>query len=195
MFPIPGYPHQTASVIGIDPGTETMGVCRIEFDIDNLSIVRITPITFRGSRLVGTSRFAETHGERFEKNLSHLRNLTRVFEEIHPVIIGSESPFINMRMPAAFAALVENVNTIKQAVFEYDLTKQLYLIPPSNVKKAVGALGNAKKEEVASAISKIPEIVNALTIPFCNLDEHSRDATAVGYALIKMLRNPERNLY
>ena len=66
--------------------------------------------------------------------------------------MASESPFYNRLRPGAFGPLNEILFSIRQAVAEYDSWLQLDLVPPSNVKQALGAKGNCGKPEMIEAL-------------------------------------------
>lgn len=85
---------------------------------------------------------------------------------------------------------------LRQSVMQYDQWLPYYMVDPPTVKKAVGAKGNADKEEVKRQLLLIPEIVEKSLVDLSTLDEHSIDAIAVGYFLLNRYRsgqgmNPE----
>jgi Holliday junction resolvasome RuvABC endonuclease subunit len=66
----------------------------------------------------------------------------------------------------------------------------LDLVDPPTAKKAIGAKGNAKKEDVLRAMEKIPELVENCETTLKDLDEHSLDSMAIAYYRLQKLRNP-----
>lgn len=181
MFSYPTDKNTEACIVGIDPGSETLGVCLLFFNVVTMQITRILPRTYIGSRLPAEPMLCILHSDRVSRIKSHENNLLSLMIEHNPVAIASEAPFYNPRRPNAYGALVEVICAIRNAVIQYSDTVKLYHIPPSNVKRAIGAKGNADKDIVKYHVGCIPEIVNNLIVPLSLLDEHSVDAMAVAY--------------
>jgi Holliday junction resolvasome RuvABC endonuclease subunit len=181
MFLYPIDKNTEACIVGIDPGSETLGVCLLFFNVVTMQVNRILPRTYIGSRLPAEPMLCILHSDRVSRIKSHENNLLNIMIENNPIAIASEAPFYNPRRPNAYGALVEVICAIRSAVIQYSDTVKLYHIPPSNVKRAIGAKGNADKDTVKLGISNIPEIVNNLSIPLSMIDEHSADALAVAY--------------
>lgn len=178
--------ERTTSIVGIDPGSETLGLGIIYIDIDSLEIVSSSAMTFVGSKMYVQDNWMSTmHNPRTARIHAHHKNLVDFFRTINPVAIACESPFYNPRRPNAYGVLVEVLTMVRQAIIEYDVWKPLYLIDPPTVKKSVGAPGNADKERMLLAVKNMPEL--KLTIPVEVLDEHSIDALAVAYCRYKQM--------
>lgn len=176
-------PFGSVSIIGIDPGTETLGLSILTFDAISIELQRVAAYTFVGSRLFHYSdAIAVLHGERYARLCAHQLNLLRIFQLVRPMAIVSESPFFNPRRPAAGAALVETIDCIRGAIQQYDPYRVLQLVDPSSVKNAVGAKGNAGKDDVKKAMERLG---NTLPFdsetPFASLSEHAIDSVAVAY--------------
>lgn len=171
------------NIIGIDPGTNTLGFSVIYFDCKTLTILSTFATTFIGeklSRYDDYSRFL--HGDRFMRLRAHEENLLHLFRQFQPFQVVAESNFMNTRRPQAYGALVETVSAIKSALYRFDPWKPLYLIDPPTVKKAIGAKGNADKEEVKRCLLKLEDDLHYQgDIPITALDEHSIDAIAIAY--------------
>lgn len=189
MLKLPQTSQTFATIIGIDPGSESLGVAEIDFDIRTFEIVRWEATTYLGSKLLkGSPWVEEVHGSRYKRLIAHRKNLIKLFEQVQPYIIACEAPFINMRRPQAYGALTEVVYEIRQAVIEHSAWMELYLIDPSSVKNGVGAKGNADKDAVKVGIKKIPELATAGKQTLDSLDEHSIDALAVAYVALNKLK-------
>lgn len=189
MFPLPLDKTTEACIVGIDPGSETLGVCVLYFNVITLAITRISPTTYTGSKLPTDPMLSIMHNDRVSRVKAHENNLLEIFNNNSPIAVSTESPFYNPRMPGAFGALVEVTCGIRNAVIRYSDVKPLYKVDPSSVKQAIGAKGNADKDGVRGYIGKIQEIVNNLDRPLSALDEHSIDATAVAYHQLLSYRN------
>lgn len=181
MLPLPSNFSRIATIVGIDPGTTCLGFATIDYDVETFEIVSCYAETLHGEKLPGSEWLGSLYGDRFKRIEAYRDTLTRRFRSIEPVIIASESPFINVKRPAAYGALTEIVYAIKLAVVEYSHWRPLHLLPPSMVKNAVGAKGGADKDGVKNALRKITQIVTTATCDFEALDQHSIDALSVAY--------------
>lgn len=185
------HPEQyKVKVIGIDPGTETLGVCIMDIDLNTGIILGTRANTFVGSKLPFYDKQIATYvSPKTARLKAHEENLYSLFTFERPLIVASEFPFFNPRMPHAYGPLVETINTINVALSRYDSCNKLYGIDPSSVKNAVGAKGNAKKEVMAEQLLTLENILLSDS-PLRELDEHSVDAVAVAYSAYKNLVLP-----
>jgi Holliday junction resolvasome RuvABC endonuclease subunit len=186
MHLMPTGAGDLANLIGIDPGTEMLGVACITFSVTTLEIHSTTAETFSGSKLPLDRWLAEVHTHRIARLEAHKLNLLRIFRQVNPIAVVCETPYFNRRMPSAFEALVQAMNAIRFAVWEYDPYLQLDTIDPSGAKKAAGVVGKIKgkdkKSPVRDAILALTEIKYAGAVPLEMLDEHSIDSIAVAYS-------------
>lgn len=182
------------SIIGLDPGTETLGVGVLYVELEDFRIVSSSAKTYRGSKLAGKADWiSEVHGDRTGRIEAHLHNLVQIFREVRPMDIACESPFSNKKFPQSFGALVETLSAIRRAVMQYDIWKPLHLVDPPSVKNAVGVKGNKGGPEgkalMLQALLRLAGEFNYNgVIPFDQLDEHSVDALAVAYWRYKTLK-------
>ncbi len=185
---MPASRDDRARLCGIDPGSNTLGFCSIEFSVDTLDIYSTEACTFIGTKLPAQIHTANVQGDRIARILAHEENLYRCFEYHRPLTVVSESPFYSSRMPNAFQALLEVLNAIRQALLRHNNLMCLEIIDPPSVKKAVGAPGNAGKDEVKAAVMKLTDLNFQGPVPLALLDEHSIDAIAVAYSKIREYR-------
>lgn len=183
MF-VPNIAHHEQSwvnLIGLDPGSETLGVGVLKMDIKTKAILKIRGFTLRGSKLFDDEGFhANLHGARTARIRALKDKLVEIFWQEMPLNIACESPFFSMRRPSAFGALLEVVTAVREAVIEYDEWQKLHLIDPPTVKKAVGAPGNGDKDRVKKAIvENYSQYYEGGVEEIVALDEHSIDADAV----------------
>jgi Holliday junction resolvasome RuvABC endonuclease subunit len=191
MHLLPANCTDRAHLISIDPGSNTLGFCLIEFSVVTYNIYSTQAMTFVGDKMNCNQWFAEIHGARFSRIQQHRENLYRQFITYLPIAVVSESPFYSSRHPQAFEALLEVVAAIRQALFDYDPNMTLDLIDPPSAKKAVGAPGNAGKDDVHNAVLRLHDLNYSGIVPLECLDEHSIDAIAVGYSKILQYRKRE----
>lgn len=183
MLRLPADSGSIISVVGIDPGTSTLGTSVLWIDLNTMGIISSSAKTFRGDRLQDEeSWLGALHGDRFSRICALEGALLHLFTHVKPYLIASEAPFISMRQPQAYGALTEVMCAIQNAVMFYDAWKPLYRIDPPSVKKAVGAAGNADKHAVKQAVLQLRDLNYAGDTPLELLDEHSVDALAVAYA-------------
>lgn len=189
MLSLPqGNLKRTAEVVGIDPGSESLGLAIISFDIETLQIVSTQARTFVASKMFKDDTWlAQIHGQRVCR-IKHLQEtLIEIFNSVDPLFIACESPFYNPRRPNAYGVLVEVLDAIRNAVMEHDSWKSLYLIDPPTVKKSVGAPGNADKIKMYEIICSMDNLNPLNDLDLSSLDEHSIDAIAVAYCKYKTI--------
>lgn len=188
MLRIPDDDPPYATILGIDPGTDTLGLAAIEFDCTTMEIHGSEARTFKSNKLGMKDWVEEIHGTRFARILAQCENLGRLLNLVGPAYIASESPFFSRVHPQAFGALTELVTGIKRTVFEWSPTIAIEFIDPPSVKNAVGAKGNADKFAVRGCVLSMPEFKYAGRVPMTELDEHSIDGLAVCYAKYLQIR-------
>jgi Holliday junction resolvasome RuvABC endonuclease subunit len=182
MLRIPYGSGSIISVVGIDPGSTTLGTAVLWIDLSIMKIIASSAKTFRGDRLHNSDSWTGSlFGDRIGRILALENELVHLFQHVQPYMIATESPFISMRQPQAYGALTEVICTVRNAVMRYDVWKPLYMIDPPTVKKSVGAAGNAGKEDVKKALMLLPDLCYSGDVPLEILDEHSVDALAVAY--------------
>jgi len=182
-------PNRTACIVGIDPGSETLGLCLLYFDVITLELLAVEAFTFTGSKLPFMSpAIASIHGERAARLQAHRENLLNILRLKRPLAVICESPFFNPLRPSAFAPLVETLDAIRAALFEYNPYMALHLVDPPTAKNAVGAKGNAGKEDVYKAIQRLQGIPFVGCSPQ-TLSEHALDAFAIAYSRYKSYKS------
>lgn len=188
MLVIPKHSPDEFTLVALDPGSNTLGFSVLFIDIGTMSIKSSIATTFIGTKLDGNNSWNSIiHGERLGRIFAHEVNLLEMFLHYSPLQIASESPFYSQRRPQAFGALTEVICAIRAAVRQYDIWKELKLIDPPTVKKAVGAPGNGDKDVVKSKILQLSDLNYIGATPLHLLDEHSIDALAVNYCQYKQL--------
>ena len=183
--------QQVGRIVGIDPGSTTLGFSILEYDLHSFEIVRTYARTFNAGKMKLSELDIANHSERYARIYELMDALYDAFVEIEPTLVISESPFMAKRMPMAYGALVEVVFAIRSALRKYDPTMNLDLIDPPRAKNAVGAAGNAKKDQVHAALKKLlPDLhfdETRSSESFDGLDEHSVDGLAIAYSRWKKL--------
>lgn len=180
-----------ARIIGIDPGSNKLGISVLSFDVITMEIVHTEAHTFVGGRLGKNTWETEIHGDKYGRIDALGDNLFQFFWDQAPTLIASEGPFMSITQPSAFMPLVEVMCAIRAAMMRYDPWMVLHVIDPPTVKVAVGAPGHIGgergKENVKQGLLRIlPVLKYQGAVPFEKLSEHARDAMAVAYCRFLM---------
>lgn len=183
-------------IVGIDPGSVTLGACVIDLDLQTRTETLVDVRTFDASKnMRDYHNLSRIHGDRCARLQIHEDSLTGYFSVFKPHAIISEAPFLG-RFPQAFAALTECVTAIRRAVMRYDRFMPLHIADPMTVKSAVGVhrmgrkdKGALSKENVHAAVMQLP-LLNPGQIDLASLDEHSIDAIAVARSRIVTMYQP-----
>lgn len=186
MLPIPTRP-QPLTVIGIDPGTSSLGLSRLTWDMTTpvFTVQEAFTLHFKNTD-PDYRELGELHGNRMIR-LHQLKDQLQCYlRHAQPHVIISESPFMG-RMANAFKALTECLLVIQQTVMEHDIQLPLLLASPYEVKQGAGVtLGRKQgmaKDDIRTALLANPLLV--WTLDPTELDEHSIDATAVALTYLR----------
>lgn len=182
----------TFCMLGIDPGSRTIGFCALFVGIHDCLIKGYNAFTVHADKRPGGRPWDEgielMHGDRFERMREIHFQTSQILHHFQPLYVSSEAPFFSRLHPNAYEVLVEAVTNVQQAVFEWSPTKPLVKIETTVAKKAIAPLSEPFKT-ISKGIKDTKEKVryNASVCPelgFLNLnllDEHSLDAAVVVY--------------
>ena len=172
----------TINVLAIDPGAN-MGVTIYTISVPELKIVNIT------TTVVDLS--VHTVDDPLNKNLLLRLNVIKdfirgVMLEYSPHILAMEAAFVNSRFPKSVMYLSQYIAAIELTVYEYNPYIRIFNYPPKLIKRVVNAGGEANKDVMKIALSNIPEITQYISVGY--ISEHEVDSIAIGYTLLKELR-------
>lgn len=176
--------------VGIDPGTENLGISVIDLSLrTGKRIVAHSETLFTPKMLADYRVEEKVHGARTARLMALEDRLFVLFELLRPHAICTESPFLG-RFPQAFAALTECVSYVRRAVCRYDRYMPLEMVDPPTAKKSVGMTvkRGITKDDVTNAVEKLP-LEYAEGIVLRELDEHEVDSIAVAYHHSTFFRN------
>lgn len=144
-------------VIGLDPGTEITGYAVVE-----------------GTEIIEAGVLRQKKHHDLPRRLAGLLDdMRELIDRTKPELAGVESPFINPKFASAVIPLSHARGVIVAMLARSGVT--VLSIAPSEVKKAVGAKGNAKKDTVALFVKDVYSL-KAPVGPDCS------DALAVAHA-------------
>lgn len=174
--------HTPFRVVGIDPGTDTLGVACLELDLEEQRIGLADARTFHGSRMLGPRQsLMGVHGSRFARLDGLEEALVDYFYQAQPHAVCSESPYLNKRFPTTFAALTESLTSIRRALIRYDDRIPLHTVDPAKAKAALGVSGKSGDKLLVQRAVEALNLPNPNGVDYRLLDEHSFDAIAIGH--------------
>lgn len=168
------------TILGIDPGTNT-GISIIEATED-LEIVKISTYTFDLNNYIVDSL------SNMEKEADRLIALEECLVEIlnlyNPDIIGMENAFFNKKFPLSGLKLSSFLGVIIMTVRKHNKKVKIYKLQPKYIKSIVST-GNAYKDDMKLAVDNNIELSKHLDLD--KETEHSIDAVAISYSVMKLL--------
>lgn len=170
--------------IGIDPGLSQCGFSVFEVTDGQLSAIK--PFTIITDRLKNHTLYTgDFHSER-EIRMSKLCDAFRyTLYQYGPSLVCSESPFFNRLMPGAYGSLRETVAALRLVVNSYNPFIPFIQFSPQEVKQTFKRSGQVGKLVMKEALLADQFLCSKLIVSPELLDEHSVDATAVGYTWYK----------
>ena len=177
------------ALAAIDPGTVTLGLSIGIINIDTELFVETHTRTINANILVRGKLIPITEAT-IEQRLAVIKQeLLNSFNQYQPIAVASESAFFNRFRPNAFKPLLQTIVTTMNALEEYNQSKTMHFFDTPNVKIAVGAKGNAKKEEVRIKVQGLIKDGFFGVINESLIDEHGYDSLGVLRALYRKLKN------
>jgi len=170
-------------IVGIDPGTDTLGIAVVDVDLATHVVSVIDARTLSGSTLIrGNRRVAELYGARFTRLQALEEALGYFLHDFQPHAIISESPYFNSRQPSAYGALVEAMSMLKRVVYMYCSSIRLETVDPASNKANLKVSGKSgDKDLMKRAVLGLVALSNPHAIDLAQLDEHSIDALTVAW--------------
>ena len=168
------------NLLALDPGGN-VGVSIITIDFHTRAIIRTEAISLNMEKsqfFLKEQAKVTTVGE--ERLRALAVELTDLLYQYRPVQVYCESPFFSSFTASAFESLNRVLLVIKQCLYDFNDAIPFYKVDPPTAKKAIGAKGNAKKDDMLIALEKQRHVLK-LETPTEELTEHSVDACAIGY--------------
>ncbi len=167
-------------IVGIDPGTNFIGVSLLTLDLPSLDINKVE--TF----LIDITKTLPLNNQSLITTKMRLLEeiILDTFNSLDPDRISIEDAYITFGRPRAYGALIKSTQAIERAFTRYSNVIRLNYYSPSNAKVAIGSKGRDKKEPVLANIKKISE----LKYDFDRVTDHEVDAVVLAYADLLYLR-------
>lgn len=186
---IPPLSSDHIRIVGIDPGTDTLGIGIVDVHCDTLEPKLVYGRTFTGHH--GIRRYEHQH-----PNLPHrdtrvsilLREVERVFIDACPNVIAAESPFMRRFQLSAYESLTEFHKSLRGVVWRYSPVLRLHRFDPVSVKNNVGVSHvKTNKDDVARAVIGLYQDHCTENVEINSFDEHTYDAIAVCHSAYRTL--------
>ena len=189
------YSRDHYTILGIDPGSTTLGIAILYLAKDTLVITRTEAFTLDATRLSDFKLLDDRYPDRERRLIALGKSINKVLDSYQPCLVGIEAPFFNRRKPSAYAVLVETLYRLRLSLYQYDLNLPILEIDPPTAKRAIGVRRLKAKERrrlkltTKDLVREALEPIKALNVSteLDLLDEHSLDAIAVAYSAYKHL--------
>jgi crossover junction endodeoxyribonuclease RuvC len=157
-------------ILGIDPGTNIMGYCLMNYDGRNYTIIKI-----------GCLRLAKcaTHLDKLRGIVEFTGN---ILKENKPDVMAIEEPFFGKNVQSMLK-LGRAQGAVMSVAMQHGL--EIVEITPRRVKQAITGKGSASKEQVAAMVANI----TGYDISQLNTDATDAAAIAISYSLQKIKTN------
>lgn len=175
-------------ILGIDNGTNTVGIVMLDHDIRTGVSTVTRAETFKADRTSGTLYpDMDFYEDTLRARLRTIqRYMTTVLEDEDPDSVAIETPFARRAFVSSYKALSMSLDYIQDAVYDYRPGLEFVGISPYTAKAAVipkGTNFKTEKDFIRTCILAERDIVAAPGINLRDLDEHSIDAISVARAV------------
>lgn len=185
-FPAEAEPN-IIRLIGLDPGTDTLGAAVMDVDMDTFEPIIVFGETNQASKAAKDYTWKqEIRGGRDVRLEMHRQYLSELFTYTGPVAVAAESPFLKFGRVTSFEALVECYAVLRDTLWDYSPSMYLRRIDPITAKNYVGVSHiGTDKDDVRKAVIAIYKDKCATGIVIEDFDEHTIDAIAVAHCLLQ----------
>jgi len=171
----------TYTIMGIDPGTSTVGVAIYHYENN-----RLTKIT---SELIDVSKENNRHklNTHLDVRLTAIATeLSLLYKKYNPIAVAMEHPFINARRPTSIIPLARSIEAIIHTALLFNPNIFIYKPAPTKIKAYVKVKDFKSKTAVLNAMLELDEIKGIIENPF-SISEHEIDGVVIGYLLHKLI--------
>lgn len=187
MFDLAAPAPNAIRILGIDPGTDTLGIAVVDVDLDTKEYKLMYGHTFHAAKYIGLyPEMVQARGSRDVRLMVLRQKLIEAFVLAEPELIAAESPFLQRGKVSAFEALVECYAMMRDAVWAYSSQITLQRIDPVTVKNYVGVSHKGTdKSDVHRAVNAIYKDRCSEHVDLSSFDEHANDAVAVCHVVVR----------
>lgn len=169
-------------IMGVDPGTENLGMSLGVCDFMTPKYNIIDASTFDIKHLIHKTNSYLTQYQ--SRNIAMYTAVYQlVYQAVHdlqPDLVICESPYMDRRFPLSYMLLSLCSQAVEQAVKDYSIFIPFEYIDPASAKKGVGVKGNnGDKNLMREAILSNKLITGSIDLSL--LDEHAIDSIGIGY--------------
>jgi len=174
-------------ILGIDPGTDTLGVAILDVSMVTYEAIVVYAETFKASKEIKNLSWMETmRGGRDARLKRHSETLYALLNNTTPTLVAAESPFLQRMRVNAFEALVECYAMLRNTIWMYSPGLYLRRIDPISAKNYCGVSHiKTDKTHMYAAITSIYKGKHLPSVDLLSLDEHSIDAIAICHCLLR----------
>lgn len=174
--------------MGIDNGTNTVGVVIMDYDIrkDKGQIIFSETLV---AEKTAYSRYADLafHRDPFQARLKVIGSyFDELLDQYNPHVVGCESPFSHSHVHA-FATLLMSMDVIETCVYEYRASLEFIKVSPFTAKRTVCPPGKfgTDKDYIRNCVLSDTRISTISELDITLFDEHQIDATAVALTVAR----------
>lgn len=180
--------YDTVRIMGIDPGSNFLGVGVLYIDLKTDNIVDIKSVPIDLTKLVKIKPLYRT--PLLHRLLLLKHRITKIYNHFLPTHLAMETSFINMKRLGAVIPLTQSITILQTTVSELHPLIHIYNYSPHNIKKSLGfksQRGKDDKELMYQAVKSNKELNKHISID--KLTEHEIDAIAIAYTHWLELKN------
>ena len=190
---------QGVYLLGIDPGTTTVGFCAMQVDPLTLERLSFDAFTIHAERPCGgrftNEELLDTHSALFVRLQEIRLRFTNILEHYRPVQVATELPFFNSLHPTAFAPLIQVLATLEDALYHWNPNHCLYRIENTTAKALIYPSSKEERKKIHAIKGSKYRILACLEqhpdfqwIDRERYDEHSIDAILIAEAQRRRLK-------
>lgn len=187
------FPH--FYTLSIDPGAN-FGICIAKMSLvdESMSVLEATTLSLDEMTRQLSTELHRTLDKRALYRIVLRRVLESILEDYEIDFVVFESAYHSKSL-LAYDSLVFYSNVIKEVVGTKDELIIIETVPPSVVKKTIGVKGNVHdKTLVAQKVFDNEDIILPPDFDYENAVEHTTDAIAIGFCLLKSICQNQRKV-
>ena len=185
----------TARILAFDPSTNKMGQTVISFNAITGELLEIEHKLINSAKLPLDQQRVAIFGETSAKIDAAAKVAKQTMADIEPICVAYESNYISVKTPGAVGPLVALETTMKAVAWDHDPQMPFHMVLPNKAKQAIGASGNAGKDDVREAFCKFQPITSKLSCDPSTMDHNVMDSIIIGYTVYRQYVNGEYNFY